>query len=153
MIKTVSLRRIWRRKTVFLSNHYRLTLRIVCSFTSDVLSVVESLERSPALTVLKKKDYLLYHKPNGYRSVHLCVRLEATGMLAEIQVRTIAMDFWATLEHQLKYKKSIANESLIRQELKRCADEIASTDLSMQTIREILKDPQGVKVFELAALK
>ena len=117
-------------------------LRIVCSFTSDVISVVESLEHCPAITVCKKKDYLLYPKPNGYRSVHLCVRLEETGMLAEIQVRTIAMDFWATLEHQLKYKKSVADESLIRRELKRCADEIASTDLSMQTIREILKEPQ-----------
>ena len=61
-------------------------------------------------------------------------------MLAEIQVRTIAMDFWATLEHQLKYKKNIKSEALIKSELKRCADEIASVDLSMQTIREILKE-------------
>ena len=78
-------------------------------------------------------------KPNGYRSIHLCVRLRELGVLAEIQVRTIAMDFWATLEHQLKYKKSIPCEGLIRSELKRCADEIASADLSMQTIREIIK--------------
>ena len=61
-------------------------------------------------------------------------------MLAEIQIRTIAMDFWATLEHQLRYKKNIPGETLIKKELKRCADEIASVDLSMQTIREIIKE-------------
>lgn len=64
---------------------------------------------------------------------------EEKGYFAEIQVRTIATDFWATLEHQIKYKKSIPNEALIRAELKRCADEIASVDLSMQTIREIIR--------------
>ena len=62
------------------------------------------------------------------------------GVLAEIQIRTIAMDFWATLEHQLKYKKNIENEGLIRSELKRCANEIASVDLSMQTLKEIIKE-------------
>ena len=115
-------------------------IRIVCSFAGDVQTVVERLENDPAITVLEKKDYLLRPKPNGYRSVHLCVRAEETGTLAEIQVRTIAMDFWATLEHQLKYKKAVRNEGLIKSELKRCADEIASVDLSMQTIREILKE-------------
>ncbi len=60
------------------------------------------------------------------------------GITAEIQLRTIAIDFWATLEHQMKYKRTIPHEALIRAELKRCADEIASVDLSMQTIRELL---------------
>lgn len=115
-------------------------VRIVCSFTSDVINVVERLENDPELTVIEKKDYLTHPKPNGYRSVHLCVRLIGTGVLAEIQIRTIAMDFWATLEHQLKYKKRIAHDQLFRSELKRCADEIASVDISMQTIREILND-------------
>lgn len=62
------------------------------------------------------------------------------GMKAEIQIRTIALDFWASLEHRMKYKKEIAHEKLIREELKRCADEIASVDLSMQTIRDLLRD-------------
>lgn len=115
-------------------------LRIVCSFASDVMHIVESLEAEPALELIEKKDYLTYPKPNGYRSIHLRVRLRETGCLAEIQVRTIAMDCWATLEHQIKYKKNVADDALIKAELKRCADEIASTDLSMQTIREILKD-------------
>ena len=115
-------------------------IRIICSFASDVFAVVERLEKEPEIEILVKKDYLSHPKPNGYRSFHLCVRLKETGLFAEIQIRTIAMDFWATLEHQLKYKKMIANEALIKSELKRCADEIASVDLSMQTIREILKE-------------
>lgn len=60
------------------------------------------------------------------------------SIYAEMQIRTIAIDCWASLEHQIKYKKELINEQLIREELKRCADEIASTDLSMQTIRDIL---------------
>lgn len=115
-------------------------IRIICSFTSDVMNAVKRLEDDPDIEVIEKKDYLTYPKPNGYRSVHLCIRLKQTQTLAEIQIRTIAMDFWATLEHQMKYKKSIAHDSLFKSELKRCADEIASVDLSMQTIREILKD-------------
>jgi len=115
-------------------------IRIICSFESDVHYVVKRTENDNRITVLEKKDYLSYPKPNGYRSIHLCVRLNESGVLAEIQVRTIAMDFWATLEHQLKYKKSINDEALIKSELKRCADEIASVDLSMQTIREIIKE-------------
>lgn len=60
-------------------------------------------------------------------------------MTAEIQLRTIAIDFWATLEHQIKYKRNVPHEETIRKELKRCVDEIASVDLSMQTILDILK--------------
>lgn len=115
-------------------------IRLVCSFASDVFEVVERIEAEPGIEVIEKKDYLSSPKPNGYRSVHLCIRLRETGMHAEIQVRTIAMDFWATLEHQMKYKKNVSCDRLIRSELKRCADEIASVDLSMQTIREIMKD-------------
>ena len=121
----------WRRSRPY---------RIVCSFAGDVFAIVERLENDPDIEIADKKDYLSYPKPSGYRSVHLCVTLRQTGMHAEIQIRTIAMDFWATLEHQLKYKKSVSNESLIKSELRRCADEIASVDLSMQTIREILKE-------------
>lgn len=63
-------------------------------------------------------------------------------MTAEIQLRTIALDFWSVLEHQMKYKQSIAHESIIQNELKRCADEIASVDISMQTIRELLRNTE-----------
>lgn len=61
-------------------------------------------------------------------------------MKAEIQLRTLAIDFWASLEHQMKYKQEVRHENLIRDELKRCADEIASIDLSMQTIRDLLAE-------------
>ena len=61
------------------------------------------------------------------------------GITAEIQLRTIAIDFWAALEHQIKYKHNVPHEEIIRSELKRCEDEIASVDLSMQTIRDILQ--------------
>ncbi|MBO4366139.1 MAG: RelA/SpoT domain protein [Clostridia bacterium] len=115
-------------------------IRLICSFAGDVLAVVQMLENHPGIEIVEKKDYLLNPKPNGYRSIHLCVRVKETGLYAEIQVRTIAMDFWATLEHQLKYKKDVRGEGLIRRELKRCADEIASVDLSMQTIREIIRE-------------
>ena len=115
-------------------------VRIICSFTSDVMDITERLCADPDIEIIEKKDYFTDPKPNGYRSVHLLVRVRETGALAEIQIRTIAMDFWATLEHQMKYKKSVAHEGLIRSELKRCADEIASVDISMQTIREIIKD-------------
>ena len=124
-----------------ISNIYdAVGMRIICSFASDVFAIVATLEGSSEIEIIKKKDYLSHPKPNGYRSIHLRIRLIKTNLPAEIQIRTIAMDFWATLEHQLKYKKSVSCEGLIKKELKRCADEIASVDLSMQTIREILKE-------------
>lgn len=85
-------------------------------------------------------------KPNGYRSYHILLQMKEgkiSGCHAEIQVRTIANDFWATLEHQIKYKKDLRNEKLIRSELKRCADEIASVDMSMQTIRDVIRENSG----------
>lgn len=114
-------------------------LRIICAFTEDVYTVVSWLKTRTELHILREKDYIAYPKPNGYRSYHLQVWLPDQNIPAEIQVRTIATDFWATLEHQLKYKKDIPHEDLIRSELKRCADEIASVDLSMQTIRDIIR--------------
>ena len=92
--------------------------------------------------LIKEKDYISYPKPNGYRGIHLIMRVrsgEASGTYVEIQLRTIAMDFWASLEHQLKYKKEIGHAAMMGGELKQCADEIASVDLSMQTIRDIIQ--------------
>lgn len=120
-------------------------IRVICGFIDDVFQVAHWLEQSSAIKIIHKKDYISFPKPNSYRSYHLCLQLcegDASGVLAEIQIRTMALDFWATLEHQLKYKKEIPHEDLIRSELKRCADEIASTDMSMQTIRDILLLPQ-----------
>lgn len=115
-------------------------LRIICSFAEDVYKISEMIMKDTRIVVSTKKDYYSHPKPNGYRSLHLCVFLPSFDLNAEIQIRTIAMDFWATLEHQIKYKKNIEHEKMLREELKRCADEIASLDLSMQTIREIIRD-------------
>ena len=118
-------------------------IRIICGFVDDVYRVAEWLSRQPEIEIVGQSDYIAYPKPNGYRSCHLRVKLRtgtAAGVFAEIQIRTMALDFWATLEHELKYKKEIKQETLIRRELKRCADEIAATDLSMQTIRDILEN-------------
>lgn len=122
-------------------------VRAVCSYPAGVYLLADWLRERPEITDLETKDYIAEPKENGYRSLHLIVRLEegaAAGLAAEIQLRTLALDFWASLEHQIKYKKEIAHEELIRRELKRCADEIASVDLTMQTIQElILEDSQN----------
>lgn len=118
-------------------------VRIICGFADDVYKIAAWLEEQEGLEIMERKDYFARPKPNGYRSYHICLRIcagSAAGTLAEIQIRTMAIDFWATLEHKLKYKKEIPCEELIRKELKRCADEIAATDMSMQTIRDMLEN-------------
>lgn len=118
-------------------------IRIICGFVDDVYKIAAWIEQRKELEIIQYKDYIARPKPNGYRSYHLCLRIcagNAAGTLAEIQIRTMAIDFWATLEHQLKYKQEIPCEELIRKELKRCADEIAATDISMQTIRDMLEN-------------
>lgn len=123
--------------------HDAIGIRIICSFISNVYEIADWLKMQDAFAVLEQKDYISYPKPNGYRSLHLILRFaqgELEGLMAEVQIRTIAIDFWAALEHQLKYKRDIPQEKTIQQELKRCADEIASVDMSMQTIRDILQD-------------
>ena len=141
MIKKLKSRDLPISKESALTNVYdAVGLRIICAFSDDVKNIISALYLEKQIEVIEQKDYLSHPKPNGYRSFHLCVRVKECGVLAEIQVRTIAMDFWATLEHQIKYKQNIPHEKTIRDELKRCADEIASVDLSMQTIREIIKE-------------
>ena len=118
--------------------------RVVTHFIGDIYTVLDEIQKSDKWQVKKVKDYIADDKPNGYRSLHVIITVpfgvgEIDTMDAEIQMRTIAMDCWASLEHQLKYKKNIRNTSLIVDELKRCADEMASTDLSMQTIRDLIQ--------------
>ncbi len=113
-------------------------VRIVCAFVDDVFTIRDRLKASGRYEVIEEKDYINHAKPNGYRSYHMILKLPE-GFFAEIQLRTISMDTWAALEHHLKYKKEISADSeLIVNELKRCADELASTDLSMQTIRDMI---------------
>lgn len=123
-------------------------IRIVTRFIDDIYAIIRHLKASSDLTVITEKDYIRNAKPNGYRSYHMILKAavpyeDVRGNFpgeyyVEIQLRTIAMDMWASLEHQLKYKQNISNASMITSELKRCADELASCDVSMQTIRALI---------------
>ena len=119
-------------------------IRIVCAYIDDVYAVAEMLKNYKDLKVIREKDYIKNPKANGYRSYHIVFELaldlagDINPIYVEIQIRTIAMDFWSSLEHQMKYKKNIKNQELIVDELKRCADQIATTDINMQTIRNMI---------------
>ena len=123
--------------------------RIICPFVEDVFDIVEYIRSFEDCEIINEKDYIRHAKPNGYRSYHIILAVHAPypdvmgneqGIYyAEFQIRTIAMDTWAALEHKLKYKKNIPNEELLVAELKRVADELASCDLSLQTIRELIE--------------
>lgn len=119
-------------------------VRIVCRFVDDVYDMADIIKSMSDIGVVREKDYIKAPKPNGYRSYHLIVMLniaipnDVRRIPVEIQLRTIAQDCWAALEHELKYKRSIVNVELIQDELKRCADEMASTDLSMLTVRQMI---------------
>ena len=120
-------------------------IRIVCNFIDDIYDIVEMIKSIDDLEVVKEKDYVANPKPNGYRSYHMIVNLtvhmpgETRNIPVEIQIRTISQDCWASLEHKLKYKHDVKNVELITRELKRCAEEMASTDLTMQTVRQLIE--------------
>lgn len=123
-------------------------IRVVCTFLDDIYWVVNMLRGQKDILVIEEKDYIRSPKPNGYRSYHMILQVpihleEGNHMVyCELQIRTIAMDCWASLEHQLKYKKNIPNQDMIVAELKRCADEIASTDLNFQAIWDMIEEIQ-----------
>ena len=114
---------------------------MVCTFLDDVYAIQDYLHARADLEIVNEKDYIRNVKPNGYRSLHLIVKKD--GYYAEIQIRTISMDTWAALEHQIRYKKGVGDSSLIFEELKRCADELASTDVSLQIIRAVIQEKEG----------
>ena len=119
--------------------HDAIGIRVVCAFISDVYSVRNHLRSMEKVEVIEEKDYIKQAKPNGYRSLHMILRYDHKYYV-EIQLRTISMDTWAALEHHIHYKKTASdNDKLIIAELKRCADELASTDMSMQTIRDMIR--------------
>ena len=121
-------------------------VRVICSFVDDIYKVKEIFLKQDDITLIEEKDYIKNPKPNGYRSLHMIVEIpvffadEKVPIRVEVQFRTIAMDFWASLEHQMKYKKEIANEEDIMQKLKECADIIAQTDLKMQEINDMINE-------------
>ena len=114
-------------------------IRVVCAFISDVYVIRDHLVQLPNCELVKEKDYIKRAKDNGYRSYHMILKVWG-AVYVEIQLRTISQDTWAALEHHLYYKKEkMVDDVLIETELKRCADELASTDLSMQTIRNMIQ--------------
>ena len=116
-------------------------VRVICSFTSDIYRLAEMIGNQSDLKVLSIKDYIKNPKESGYKSYHMLVSVpiflsdSVVDTKVEIQIRTIAMDFWASLEHKLKYKKDIDNPDDIAKELAECARIISSMDVRMQEIR------------------
>ncbi len=116
-------------------------VRVICSFPDDIYRLVELFIRQDDIILLKKKDYIKSPKSNGYRSLHIIIEIpiflssEKIYRKVEVQFRTIAMDFWASLEHKLKYKKDVQNAEEIVKKLKACADSIEMLDYQMQEVR------------------
>ena len=117
-------------------------VRVICSFPEDVYAMRDALIRQDDVVLLEEKDYIKNSKPNGYRSLHLIVGIpiflakEKKMMKVEVQLRTIAMDFWASLEHQLRYKKNSDFTMEMAEELTECARISADLDLRMDAIRK-----------------
>lgn len=120
-------------------------VRVICNYIEDIYTVSDLLTMQDDVQLIKRKDYISEPKPNGYRSLHLVIatpvylsdRKELVNV--EVQIRTIAMDFWASLEHELKYKTDTAVSSELALQLKECAETIAATDEKMQNIYRTLK--------------
>lgn len=119
-------------------------IRVICNFIDDIYDMVRMVAKQDDLRVVRIKDYIRHPKPNGYRSYHMIVEVpvffsqKKQIMRVEIQIRTIAMNFWASLEHQIRYKKNIENiEGMeeISRELYEAAEIIAETDEKMQRIK------------------
>lgn len=116
-------------------------VRVICSFTEDVYTLADALLSQDDITLIETKDYIKNPKPNGYRSLHLIVSVpiflakEKRPMKVEIQLRTIAMDSWASLEHQLRYKKDNEFTEEMSKELLRCAELSSELDSRMDALR------------------
>lgn len=123
-------------------------VRVICSFVEDVYMLADCLLQQDDITLLEKKDYIRYPKDSGYRSLHLIVQVpiflqnEKRQMKVEVQIRTLAMDLWASQEHKLRYKKSIPEdeEESISNELAECAQILSSVDTRMQALRTKLSE-------------
>lgn len=119
-------------------------IRVICAFEDDIYFIADKLTKQDDIRLVRVKDYIKNPKENGYRSLHLIVEIPIflsegkTYMKVEIQMRTIAMDFWASIEHRLKYKKNVENSEEISERLKKCAEEIKTLDQEMQNIRNMI---------------
>lgn len=121
-------------------------VRVICAFQEDIYRLADLLVRQDDITLIRTKDYIKNPKPNGYRSLHLILEIPVflkegkTPMKVEVQFRTIAMDFWASVDHRLRYKKNLPGEAEIVEKLRQCADVIAGLDDEMQQIRNMIEE-------------
>jgi putative GTP pyrophosphokinase len=118
-------------------------VRIICSYTSDIYMLADAFIRQDDITLLERKDYIEDPKPNGYRSLHLIVEIpiflhdEKRMMKVEVQFRTISMDFWASLEHKIRYKKELPVIEEVEKELYECAIVSAELENRMERIQKL----------------
>ncbi len=129
-------------------------IRVICSYIDDIYLIAEALLRQDDVTLIERKDYIENPKGNGYRSLHLIVEVpvfltdEKKPMRVEVQIRTIAMDFWASLEHQMKYKQDIPDADWVMKELRDCAAVIRETDERMLAVRRHIEAAADVPTEE-----
>ncbi len=133
-------------------------IRVTCSFIDDVYRVAEMLIKQDDITVIQSKDYIKNPKPNGYRSYHLILEVPVffsngkQQVRVELQIRTVAMDFWSSLEHEIRYKKDLGDITAIEDDLRSCAETISQTDVKMLEIRkriEARSEPRSKSNYEL----
>ena len=125
-------------------------VRVICSFPDDIYKLAESFLKQDDITLIERKDYIKNPKPSGYRSLHLIVQVpiflqnEKKMVNVEVQFRTIAMDFWASLDHKMRYKKELSDEEveILQEELYDCARKSAALDERMQGIRDRITKKQ-----------
>ncbi len=121
-------------------------VRVICNYIEDIYTVADLLTAQDDVNLIKRKDYIDSPKPNGYRSLHLVIETpvylsdKKEMVNVEVQIRTIAMDFWASLEHELKYKSDTDVSAELASQLRDCAETIAATDKKMQQIYKTLKE-------------
>ncbi|HSN65282.1 MAG TPA: GTP pyrophosphokinase family protein [Fusibacter sp.] len=127
-------------------------IRIICAFTADIYNVLELLSRQSDFKIVEVKDYIENPKENGYKSLHVHIEYPvflSSGVVptrVEIQFRTIAMDFWASIEHKIYYKYREKAPKMIQAELKGCADLIASLDDRMFNLKKIINDLESKEI-------
>ena len=128
-------------------------VRVICSHPADIYQLAEAFLQQDDITLLQRKDYIANPKPNGYRSLHLIVETpiflhdEKRLMRAEVQFRTISMDWWASLEHKIRYKKDLAPEkaAYLEGELRQCAELSAALDQRMENLQRIAAGEAAVR--------
>lgn len=138
-------------ESVFENLHDVAGVRVICSFIEDIYDVAEMFLNQDDIKLIEKKDYIEYPKDNGYRSLHLIIEVPVflsdriMNMKVEVQIRTMAMDFWAALEHQANYKKGIEGIDELIVELTDCANIINQTDRRMQEIYHKIQKIKDVR--------